>query len=81
MPDSPEQTRLDRIADDVAATRATVEYIRGDLAAGRARFDEHDSRLRSLETSNARIRAIGAIIALVIGGALTWILNHLRWGA
>ena len=67
MVDEYTRKRLDEIADHVSVTRTKVEGIETDLAAGRTRFQEHDSRIRRLEIWRGGLVLLGGFLTIVVG--------------
>ncbi len=74
-----DRQQLNEVATNSAATRAIVEEIKDDLAAGRERFADHDGRLRAMETRTARMQAIGAAGAFLLTLAIGAVAALAAW--
>lgn len=65
MDDGYTRQRLDKIADDSASTRATVEAIRRKVDEWPGLFADHEQRLRAVEQRTSRLQAIGGVLAVI----------------
>ena len=63
--------RLDQIAERLHAMSLTLESLRVDRTNLAAASDDHEERLRRLESWKHRVHAVGTLLAFALGAALT----------
>ena len=69
--------RLEQIADRLQDIYVTLENLRVTLAGLTAATDDHEQRLRRLESWKQRVHAAGTVLAFTLGAALTALLEGL----
>ena len=63
--------RLDQIAARLHEMSLTLESVRVSMGGLTAASDDHEERLRRLESWKHRVHAVGTLLAFALGAALT----------
>lgn len=65
--------------EKVVETHNDVKHILISLDAGKEMFKDHDKRIRRLEHDNQFTKGKLVVLIMVLGGAVTLLLNFFMW--